>query len=549
MRRALALPVVLAALVGCTSTDIGRLRPASDDAQVGGLLRVGITRPGTVDPGNDYEPTGDVVVRTMCDPLIATDPRTGELKPGLAQSWVVSDSGARLVLRLRKGLRFSDGTELTADDVAYSLSRIASADYASAAAAQLADIDGFDEVHGDAEADHDIDRRRLRGVRVVDSSSVEISLTRNNGDFLRLLTSRLVSPVPRASATTDPTAFARRPVCSGPYALDAPFAPGDRTLRLHRVEAYRGADTTLSRGGAGYADAIEFRVYDDVAAASAAQRKGEVDVAPALPTDAQVQSGPAPLVEYVGLPTATGPVFDKSAVRRALARALDRQALVDAVFPGTRTPATGFLPPTTAPVFRRNACPDQLPVRGDVAGARRELAAAQVDLSSVDLPMYVNDDGRNVALARAVAAQWKAAFGLTVRPRVSDFDTFLRRASSTQGFDAPFRFSWATPYADPDGALYPLFSSDRIGRDNVARFSDPTVDRALVRQAREAVEAADRQVEYRRIEQLLCNAMPMIPVTFSLSRYLVTPKVRSAGTLVDRSTGQLVLREAYLRRD
>ena len=549
MKRGLAL-VLLAALSGCTATDVAPPRPAADDAAVGGVLRVGITRPGSVDPGNDYEPMGDLVVRTMCDPLVAVDPRTGELEPGLAQSWVVSDSGARLVLRLRKGLRFSDGAELTADDVAYTLSRIASADSASAAASQLADIEGFDEVHGDVEADHDIDRRRLRGVRAIDSTSVEISLVRRRADFVRLLTSRLVSPVPRASGTVDPTAFARRPVCSGPYALDAPFAPGDASIRLHRVDGYRGADSTLTRGGAGYAESIEFKVYDDAVAAAAAQRKGEVDVAAAQPADrAHVQSGPGALVEYVGLPTATGPVFDKAAVRRALAEALDRRALVDAVFPGTRTPATGFLPPTTAPVFTKAACGDRLPVRGDVKRARRDLAAAGVDLTGVDVPMYVNDDGRNLELARAVAAQWKAAFGLTVRVKPSDFDAFLRRASSPQGFDAPFRFSWATPYADPDGSLYPLFSSDRIGRDNVARFSDAAVDRALVRQAREAVTAEDRQVEYRRVEQLLCAAMPMIPVTFSLARWLVAPTVRSAGTLVDPSTGQIVLREAYLRRD
>jgi ABC-type transport system substrate-binding protein len=546
VKRALSL-AVLVALTGCTAGAAPELRPAADAAVTGGVLRVGITQPGSVDPGNDYEPMGDLVLRTMCDPLIAADPRTGELEPALVQSWVVSDSGQRLVLRLRKGLRFSDGSPLTADDLVYSLSRIASADYASAAASQLSDIAGYDEVHGDAEADHDIDRRRMRGVHALDDQSVEITLVRRRADFLRVLTNRLVSPVPRSSATADPIAFARRPVCAGPYALDAPFAPGDRTLRLHRVDGYRGADSTLTRGGAGYVDAIEFRVYADAAAAAAAQRKGEVDVAPARPADrTDVQSGPGPLVEYLGLPSGTGPVFDQVGVRRALAMALDRQALVDAIFPGTRVPATGFLPPTTLPVFHADACGDRLPVRGDPVGARRELSAAGVDLTNVDVPLYVNDDGRNLALARAVAAQWKAAFGLTVRPRVSDFDTFLRRGTSSKGFDAPFRFSWATPYADPDGSLYPLFSSDRIGRDNMARFSDATIDRALVRQAREAVDADDRQVEYRRVERLLCEAMPMIPLTFSLSRYLVAPRI--SGSLIDRTSGQLVLREAYLGR-
>jgi ABC-type transport system substrate-binding protein len=545
VKRVLVLALLAA---GCTTNAAPAVRPAADGARAGGTLRIGITQPGSLDPGNDYEPMGDLVLRTMCDPLIAADPRTGDLRPALVESWVVTDSGQRLVLRLRKGARFSDGTDVTADDVVHSLSRIASADYASAAAAQLSSIDGYREVHGDEETDNDLDRRRMKGVRALDDRSVEITLVRRQADFVRLLTSRLVTPVPRAAAAADATAFARSPVCAGPYALAAPFRPGDKRIVLRRSAAHLPVDPTLTNGGRGYADVVEFHVYADADAAAAAQQRGAVDVAAARPTDVEVQSGPGPLVEYVGLPTATAPVFDRPVVRRALARALDRQALVDAVFPGTRVPATGFLPPTTLPVFRADACGDALPAGGDVKGARADLAAAAVDLRDVQVTFYVNDDGRNLQLAREVAAQWKAAFGLTARPVPSTFDAFITRATSAAGFDGPFRFSWATPYPDPDGSLYPLFASDRIGRDNVSRFSDPQVDRALVRQAREAEAAGDRTADYRRAERLLCDAMPMIPLTFSRSRYLVSTAVgAAAGSLVDRTSGQFLVREAYLR--
>ncbi|MCU1675179.1 MAG: hypothetical protein JWN77_3292 [Frankiales bacterium] len=546
MRR---LVLVALLVTGCTASAAPSLRPAPADARVGGVLRVGITAPGSVDPGNDYEPMGDLVVRTMCDPLIAADPVTGELKPSLVQSWVVSDSGQRLVLRLRKGIRFSNGTPVTADDVAYSLFRLASADYASASAGLLEAVDGYPQVHGDAETDDDSARRRLKGVKTLDEQSLEISLRRRQGDFLRVLTSRVTTPVPREAASADSAAFAQRPVCSGPYALAAPFRPGDTSLRLRRVPGYRGVDTTLSRGGAGYADTVDLRVYPTAAAAAAGQRKGEVDVAAATPTDsADVQSGPAPQVEYVGFPTSTGPVFDKPAVRRALALALDREALVQQVFPGTRTPATGFLPPTTRPVFTDAGCAE-LPVAGDVPSARALLAAEGISLAEVRAPLYLNPDGRNLQLAKAIASQWKAALGVTVVPTPLPFDAFLARGTSAKGFDGPFRFSWSTPYPDPDGMLYPLFSTERVGRDNLARFSNPGVDRVLVRQAREAEDARDRQLEQRRVEQLLCRELPMLPVTFSLSRYLVAPAVRATGqTYVDRATGQPLLRELYLGR-
>jgi len=513
------------------------------------VLRVGITAPGSLDPGNDYEPMGDLVLRAMCDPLIAADPVTGQLRPSLVQSWIVSDSGQRLVLRLRKNLRFSDGSRLTADDVAFTLSRVASADFASAAASRLEPIDGYPQVHGDVATDDDADRRRLSGVRALDSQSIEITLRSRQADFLRLLTSPLTTPVPRTAASRNSAAFARRPVCSGPYALDAPYRPGDRTVVLRRVRGQAGVDSTLTRGGAGYPDRVEFHIYAAAVASSSAMRAGAVDVAAAQPSDvADVRSGPGPLVDYVGFPTSTEPVFDKQVVRRALALALDRQALVTQVFPSTRVPATGFLPPTALPVFRSGACQD-LPVRGDVPLARSLLAREGIDLRGVRATFYVNDDGRNLQLARAVAAQWQRTLGFRARVMPSDFDAFLARGISAKGFDGPFRFSWSTPYADPDGSLYPLFSSERIGRDNVSRFSSPLVDRALVRRAREAEDTSDRNLEYRRVEQLLCRELPMVPLTFSLSRYLVGDRVASAApTFVDGTTGQLLVRELYLRR-
>lgn len=521
MKRLLPLLLLLTA---CTSgaAPIGHAPPT--DARPDGVVRIGITRPATVDPGNAYEPMSDLVTRTLCDPLILADPKTGALTPSLVQTWVVSDSGQRLVLRLKRGLRFSDGSALTADDVAFSLSRIASADYAGAVADRLSTIDGYAEVHGDTETDSDADRRRLRGVRVLDQQSLEITLTSRQAGFLQLLTSPLVSPVSQAAAERDPASFARQPICSGPFALEKSYLPGDSVIALRPVRR-------------GYPDRIEFHVVADPAAA---QRAGKVDLAAAGPSDtANVERSPGPLVDFLSFPTATGPLFDRPAVRRALALALDRQALVDTVYPGTRVPATGFLPPTALPTFHADACAD-LPVRGSVSRARQLLAG--VDLSDVRVKYVVNADGRNVALAKAVAAQWKAAFGLTATVVALPYKDFLAQP----GTDVS-RFSWATSYPDADGSLFPLFSTDRIGRDNVSHYSSPTFDRALTRLAREATDDADRQLAYRDAEQVLCTDLPMVPLTFSLARFLVAPSLGTTSVYVDRTTGLPQVRDLYAR--
>jgi ABC-type transport system substrate-binding protein len=528
--------VVVGALLlatACTGARATSFPEAAPDARTGGVLRVAISEPGSVDPGSDYEPAGDLVIRTMCDTLLTTDPVTGAVRAGLAESWVVAGSGAKLVLRLRKGLRFSDGTPLTADDVAYSLSRVASADYASVSAARLSLIAGYDKVHGDVETDSDTSRRRLDGVRTSDKRTVEISLSRSYADFLRVLTSPLTAPVSRRAAEADPRAFARLPTCAGPYRLAAPFLPGATTLRLVRSKAYVPASSGLTRGGASYADEIVFEV--------GASPGSDVDVRAAAPTQvARVQSGPGPDVEYLGLPTDVAP-FKDPGVRRALALALSRAELVRRVFPLTRVAATGFLPPTTGAADR---C-DALPAGGDLAGAAAALSGAGVDLHGVRVRLLFNDQFRNRAIVSEVARQWRAAFGLVAVP-TSVTDAAFFAAGGARGLGSPFRFGWAA--GDLDGYLTPLFSTDAIGRDNLSRFSDPAIDDALQRRAWKAVDAADRALAYRRITALLCAQMPMIPLTSSVKRYVVAARVGAArGRFVDGSTGQPLLRELFLR--
>ncbi|MDP9102282.1 MAG: ABC transporter substrate-binding protein [Actinomycetota bacterium] len=530
--RAVAAALLPALLAGCSTVAASPGPIPLTGARSGGVLRVGITAPGTVDPGSDYEPSGDLVLRTMCDPLIAVDGATGTLRPALAASWVVTDGGRRVVVRLRQGVHFPDGSALTADDVAYSLSRVAAAEYASAASALLAPIDGFPQVHGDVATDSDTDRRRLSGVHVLDRQSLQISFSRPSADWLQVLTTPVTSPVPRHLAERDPAAFARQPVCVGPYRLSAPWHAGDASLALDRVAGYRPVQSALTGGGVGYADRIEFRVFSSRDAAAAGALAGQVDVAPARPGDRAV-AVTGPLVDYIGLPTTTPP-FDRTDVRQALAGSIDRAAIVAELFPHTREPATGFLPPTTRPAYRATAC--------GTGGT------ATQPLSSLRVPFYYNDDGRNRALVTAVAHQWRRHLGLVAVPTPLSYADFLVRGRGQQGFDGPFRFSWSITFPDPGGYLGPLFGTAGIGRDNLSRFSDPAVDEALTKRAAEATDAQDRTLEQRRIELLLCAAMPMIPLTFSLSRYVISARLGAAGgSALDVSTGEPLVRELYLR--
>lgn len=539
MRRLAAL-VALGLLVACTTEEAPALRTGSADAQPGGTLRIATTQPGGVDPGNAYEPVGLLLARTLCTPLLGTDPTTGELVPGIASSWLIADGGGTVSLRLRDDVVFSDGTPLTAADVAFSLSRVASADYASTSAELLSPIAGYPEIHGDVPTDTDSERRRLVGVEVRDDENVLITLREPLSDFVRVLTSPVTAPVSQAAAERDPDGFARNPVCVGPYVLDSPYAPGDSTIRLVRSDAYTPVDSSRTRGGESYADVVEVLVLPSADEAAEAVLAGKADVAAARPTD-DAESGPGVMLEYLGLPTGVAG-FDDPAVRRALAVAIDREELVRRVFPGTRSPATGFLPPVAD-----STCAG-LPAGGDVEGARSLLRSAGADLAGVRVRLLFNDELRNRALVTELARQLREAVGLVAVPTPLSYADFLARGTGTRGFEGLFRFSWSVPHSSVDGYLHPLFSSDRIGRDNLSRFSDPDVDRVLDRVAREAEDDEDRALGYARVTELLCEQMPMVPLTTSLSRWVLSDRVASAtGSVVDASTGELMVRELFLR--
>jgi ABC-type transport system substrate-binding protein len=268
-RVAVALAAALTLVGACTTDSSAPTRVAKNGAHPGGTLRVGITTPASVEPSNAFEPASSLIGAATCDTLVQTDVVTGELRPAMAEAWVISDSGKRFTIKLRKGLRTHGGRKLTASDVVFSLNRLASAENASYEARLLRPIVGFDLVHGDKPTDDEHKRTHLAGVRVLEGSSLEIKLTKRHADFMRIFTHVATAPVPKAAAERDPDAFSRQPDCVGPYALTGPWSPSDTTVTLRRDPRYRGRGKAHTAHGAGYADRIELLVFKDQEAALA----------------------------------------------------------------------------------------------------------------------------------------------------------------------------------------------------------------------------------------------------------------------------------------
>lgn len=554
MRR--AVPFVVLALTACVPQTrapqtVTRTPVAIADASLGGTLRVAITPPDGLDPTGAHEPAGELITRTMCDQLIALDPITGEPQPSLASSWTVSDGGKSLFVRLRSDARFSDGTPVTAEDVRFTLSRLANELFASPSASLLEAVGGYGFVHGDLDTDDEHLRQSLSGVTLVDAHTISIALVDARADLFRALAHPATSPIPRAAVEADPAAFTRKPICSGPYALAAAPEPSGPIV-LERVPGYIGANASLSRGGAGYADRISFWVYPTREAAVAAFRAGGAPVIVpvpetdqrAAPPGARIELLPGLQTEFIGFPT-TVPPFDDARVRRALSLTLDRRLLARTVYGDRRAPTTTFLPEVLDPGDVPRSCAAN--ARVSLKAARALLAAAGVDPAALEAEFIYNDEFSNRRLIVEIVRQWRA-LGVKVTPVPMPWEQYVALATRPQGLDGVFRFGWAPMYASAERIIAPLFTVNGIGRDNWSLYSSRDLSDAL-RELREAEDERDRAREVRRAHEILCDEMPMLPIATVPRAFLIRDlRVAAAvGIYGDATSGQPLLRELFVR--
>jgi len=562
-RRVLVLCTAIA-LVGmaCQQNSETAGRQPKAGTKPGGNLIVGITEPASIEPtsANAFESSGNLVIRTICDSLIQFDPVDGKARSAIAESWIISDEGERMTVKIRKDILFHNGEEVTAEDIVFSLSRVASKDYGSPVATQLEPILGYELVHGDAslEAQEDVDERLLtemQGLRVLDNYSFEIRLKEKRADFLRILGHPLASPLPKQAVDRGSKDFAKEPDCTGPYRLSEPWEPGMPSIKVERFEDYYARNEALTSGGKGYPDTIEFRIFPDREAALNAFLGGNVDIAPVPQSMLEQARGPNLVsgvtgsLEYIGLPAAQEP-FSRRSVRIAFSQALDRQAISNSVFAGLKTPATSFLPPTLGNYHRKDACGNNTPIAGDINAARESLVESNVDLAGKALKFYFNDEFDNRRMVEAVASQWSAAFGIQFELQPMGWDPFLEKGVRSPGFDGPFRLGWAPQYQSADGYLQPLFHSGSIGQNNLGWFANEEFDNALERRARRAETDADLEVEYKNLEDIACAEMPIVPVAFGGKAHAVRKeKLDSAvsDVFADVTTGDVLLRELFVK--
>ncbi|MBS2026689.1 MAG: ABC transporter substrate-binding protein [Deltaproteobacteria bacterium] len=466
-------------------------------ARRGGTLRVAVPAPDLVESSNGFDPLNlvDVHAVDVAATFYSTLLRAGDgaaVMPDLAESWDSDPNGRRYRFRLRRGVRFHDGTPLTAAEVKSAFERSLSPRRKSPSSWIFEDVVGA-EAYRRGQADS------VSGMRVLGELELEIELLEPKAFFLNLLT------LPFTFVGRAPSRGL--PVGTGPFRCTQ--LEKGRRMVVERYGEYHAPDRPM-------VDRVEVTFFADQQAAMDALSRGEVDVLSNLTNRElvkaagqriSVMSATSLSTNFLALHCKVKP-FDDVRVRRAIQLLVDVDAGVREAFPDGK-PARSLTPPglpsydDAAPLFRV-----------DVEKARRLLAEAGV-ARGLELTCY--SSSRNGVLSQAFFRRF-AEVGITVRCETMPNEEFNRRTEA--GGVGMTYGGWVADYPDADNFLYFLCNS-RAQSYFALGYKNEKFD-AVTSEARGTIDPTRRTELYRQAERILREDAPLIPLfhdrTFAATR-------------------------------
>ncbi|MCR5161121.1 MAG: peptide ABC transporter substrate-binding protein, partial [Lachnospiraceae bacterium] len=419
------LGMLLALALGCAAM-AGTAAVAEEalaDAQE--LTFVLSNEPDGIDP-NVTNNSFAVPFLVNCFEGLVTYDASGEIVPGNAESWDISDDLTVFTFHLREGLKWSDGTDLTANDYVYSALRVLT----PATTAQYLDmftgyVVGAQEYYDGTGAAEDV------GVKALDDLTLEFTLKDPCPYFIDLVSMWVFDPVNQATIEANGdkwTAAADTYICNGPFKISE-INMGESIVLVKNENYWDAENVTL--------DKVTFRYIMDTSTALTAYESGEVDGARNIPSsdyarlraqNAGVQVSTSYGTVFYDINCAKEP-FDNVLVRKALNLAIDRTALINNVAQVPAEPAYSFLAPgyvVDGKDITEGRSTFELSETADPEAAQAALAEAGYPngegFPTLQLSYYSDDNVKKIA--EAIAEMWQKNLGITVEVSSADWAVF-----------------------------------------------------------------------------------------------------------------------------
>ena len=483
--------------------------------------------PETLDPALNSAVDGANTIITIFEPLLIIN-ENNEVVGGQAESWEASEDGLTWTFTMRDGLKWSDGTDLTAKDFEYSFKRMANPDTAAPYAETcLGMIDGFDAAQaGDTDA--------LNVKASDDGKTLTIVLSYPCSYFDKMAAFASMSPVQQATVEANGDAWctaAETFVSNGPYMITE-WTPSERIVLSKNPNYVGGWDSSKI-----VSDSITVLLLEDSSASYAAYNSGEAVLIKDVPTDeipslTKAEDGGDFYVDtilgtyYISLNDQEEPFTDVR-VRKALSLAIDRDYVANTIMQGIYTPATALVGPGIVDengYFMDNANGGEPFISDDYEANLEEAKSLLAEAGYPDgegfptITYSANDAGYHIPVAEYVQQAW-GELGITVNINKVEWASFLpmRRAGD---YDVS-RNGWVMDYNDPSNMIELFYSTNG---NNDGKYNNPEFDAAI-----DASKVADKSVHFQKLheaEDILMEDAAAIPVAYYTDFWLQSPSLK-----------------------
>ena len=469
--------------------------------------------PETLDPALNSAVDGANTIITIFEPLLLIN-ENNEVVGGQAESWTTSEDGLTWTFTMRDGLKWSDGTDLTAKDFEYSFKRMADpATAAPYAATCLGMIDGFDAAQaGDTDA--------LNVKASDDGKTLTIVLSYPCSYFDKMAAFAAMSPVQQATVEANGDAWctsAETFVSNGPYMITE-WTPSERIVLSKNPNYVGGWDNSKI-----VSDSITLLLLEDSSAAFAAYNSGEAVLIKDVPTDeipslTKAEDGGDFYVDtilgtyYVSM-NLQRDAFKDAKVRKALSLAIDRDYVANTIMQGTFSTADSIVGPGIVDengYFHDNGNAPYISAdyEANMAEAKKLLEEAGYPNGEgyPTIEYSTNDSGYHVPLAEYLQQVW-GDLGITLTISKMEWSAFTaaRRAGE---YDVA-RNGWVMDYNDPSNML-DLFCTGNGNNDG--KYSNPEFDAAI--DASRVADSAEHFAQLHKAEDILMEDMGCLPIAY-----------------------------------
>ena len=469
--------------------------------------------PETLDPALNSAVDGANTIITIFEPLLLIN-ENNEVVGGQAESWEASEDGLTWTFTMRDGLKWSDGTDLTAKDFEYSFKRMANPDTAAPYAETcLGMIDGFDAAQaGDTDA--------LNVKASDDGKTLTIVLSYPCSYFDKMAAFATMSPVQQATVEANGDSWCTSAdtfVSNGPYMITE-WTPSERIVLTKNPNYVGGWDSSKI-----VSDSITLLLLEDSSASYAAYNSGEAVLIKDVPTDeipslTKAEDGGDFYVDtilgtyYVSL-NLQHDAFKDAKVRKALSLAIDRDYVANTIMQGTYSTADSIVGPGIVDengYFHDNGNAPYISAdyEANMAEAKKLLEEAGYPNGEgyPTIEYSTNDSGYHVPLAEYLQQVW-GDLGITLTISKMEWSAFTaaRRAGE---YDVA-RNGWVMDYNDPSNML-DLFCIDNGNNDG--KYSNPEFDAAI--DASRVADSAEHFAQLHKAEDILMEDMGCLPIAY-----------------------------------